>query len=254
MKNRRWLWGLAPALGLACLVLLGSSAMQAQVGTEPKAATKTRPVERATDERATPVEATKADPNAKTGAVRRTEETRSEEAPRREASRSENRREHQAGGWLGVYVAEADEKNPAAGVQISQVFPASPASRAGFRAGDVITQINEHKVTDPQSFITAIEAMPPGTKAAFNVQRNNQAVKLTATLGQNHWMVRGQDEEYGRESDGRRGQASGDDYPFEALQLEYDRRMSEQHERMERMLLELKEEVHQLREELKARK
>jgi len=42
-----------------------------------------------------------------------------------------------------------DEKNPATGVQISQVFPASPAARAGFRAGDVITQVNDHKVTDP---------------------------------------------------------------------------------------------------------
>lgn len=249
MKNRRWLWGLAPVVGLGCLILLGSSAMQAQVGTEPKAAPKTRAVERDTDERPASAEATKADPNAKAGAARRTEEP-----PRREASRDDNRRERQGGGWLGVYVAEADEKNPAAGVQISQIFPASPASRAGFHSGDVITQVNEHKVTDPQSFITAIEAMPPGTKAAFNVQRNNQAVKLTATLGQNYWMVRGQDEDYGREVEGRRGQASGDDYPFEALQLEHDRRTSEQHERMERMLFELKDEIRQLREELKTRK
>jgi hypothetical protein len=224
--------------------------MQAQVGTEqPKGSTKTRPVERA-DERAAPAEATKADPNAKTGTTRRTEETVRKAA----ASRDDEGRERQGAGWLGVYVAEADERNPAAGVQISQIFPASPASRAGFRSGDVITQVNEHKVTDPQSFITAIEAMPPGTKAAFAVQRDNQAVKLTATLGQNYWVARGQDEDYGSEFEGRRGQASGDDYPFEALQLEHDRRTSEQHERMERMLLELKEEVRQLREDLKARK
>jgi predicted metalloprotease with PDZ domain len=220
--------------------------MQAQVGTEPKATTKTRA---ATDERPAPADATKADPNTKTGTFRRTDEV-----PRRETTTRDERRERQGGGWLGVYVAEADEKNPAAGVQISQVFPASPAARAGFHAGDVITQVNEHKITDPQSFITVIETMPPGTKAAFAVQRNNQPFKLTATLGQNHWMVRGQDEDFDRDFDRGRGRSAGDDYPFEALQLEYDRRMAEQHERMEKMLLELKEEVHQLREELKAKK
>jgi hypothetical protein len=67
-------------------------------------------------------------------------------------------------------------------------------------------------------------------------------------------MVRGQDEDFDRDFDRGRGRSAGDDYPFEALELEHDRRMAEQHERMERMLLELKEEVHQLREELKAKK
>ncbi len=246
MKNRRWLWAIAPALGLACLFVLGSSAMQAQVGSESKAAPKARPVERATpatEDRAAPADA------SKTGTRRTTDEN-----VRRSAREDENH-EHQGGGWLGVYVSEPDEKNPVTGVQISQVFPASPAARAGFRAGDVITQVNDHKVTDPQSFITVIETMAPGTKAAFAVQRNDQPVKLTATLGQNYWMAHQQDQNFDRNSNGMRGRGHNEEeYPIYALELEHNRRVAEQHERMEQMLLELKEEVRQLREELKAKK
>jgi membrane-associated protease RseP (regulator of RpoE activity) len=248
MKNRRWLWAIAPALGLACLVILGSSAMQAQVGNEPKAAPKARPAERATpatEDRAAPADA------SKTGTVRRT----TDETVRKPPAREDDTREHQGGGWLGVYVSEPDEKHPATGVQISQVFPASPAARAGFSPGDVITQVNEHKVTDPQSFITVIETMLPGTKAAFAVQRNNQPVKLTATLGENYWMAHQQDQNFDRYSNGIRGRGHNEEeYPIYALELENNRRQAEQHERMEQMLLELKEEVRQLREELKAKK
>jgi membrane-associated protease RseP (regulator of RpoE activity) len=254
MKNRRWLWAIGPALGLACLFALGSSVMQAQVGTEPKATTKVRPTERAAPvERATPATEDRAAPADATrnGTPRRT----TDETVRKPAAREDEGREHQGGGWLGVYVAEPDEKHPATGVQISQVFPASPAARAGFRPGDVITQVNEIKVTDPQSFITTIEVMPPGTKAAFAVQRNNQPVKLTATLGQNYWMAHQQDQDFDRNSNGMRGRGHNEEeYPIYALELENNRRQAEQHERMEQMLLELKEEVRQLREELKAKK
>jgi len=248
MKNRRWLWAIAPALGLACLIVLGTSAMQAQVGSEPKATPKARPVERATpatEDRVVPPDA------SKTGTARRA----TDENVRKPAAREDDGHEHQGGGWLGVYVSEPDEKNPATGVQISQVFPASPAARAGFRAGDVITQVNDHKVTDPQSFVTVIEIMPPGTKVAFNVQRNDQPVKLTATLGQNYWMAHQQDQNFDRHSNGMRGRGNNEEeYPIYALELENHRRVAEQHERMEQMLLELKEEVRQLREELKAKK
>ena len=250
MKNRRWLWMLIPAMGLAALFALGSS-MQAQVGSEPKSTAKNRPAERAVapaDDQVVPAE-TKADTSRSSAARRAADDTR------RPAALDHEGQEHRGGGWLGVYVAEPDEKKPAAGAQISQIFPASPAARAGFQPGDVITQVNDHKVTDPQAFVTAIESMPPGTKAAFSVQRNDQIVKLNATLGQNHWAFRGQNDELGRDFEGMRGRSSGEEnYPFQALELEHNRRMAEQHQRIEQMIVELRDEVRQLREDLKAKK
>jgi membrane-associated protease RseP (regulator of RpoE activity) len=259
MKNRRWLIAIAPALGLVCLLILGGPAMRAQVATQPKAGDKARPAERAvpTEERAAPTDV------EKSGTVRRVpaaENARTgERDPAGHASRDREPRnaDKAGGGWLGVYVAEADEKTAAAGVQISQIFPASPAARAGFRGGDVITQINDTKVTDPDSFISVIDAMGPGTKVAFAVQRNDQPLKLTATLGENYWISRDQDFEgrdYNGGSQARGGRNQQEEYPIQALQLEHDRRNAEQHQRMEQMLVELKEEVRQLREELKARK
>jgi hypothetical protein len=257
MKSK-WLWAFAPVLGLACISILGGTAMQAQVGSEPKAAVKTRPAERAApaeeraaprEERAAPAEAVKA--ATKNGAERRA----ADETPARSpARRDRDSREQKGGGWLGVYVDDVDEANPVAGVQISKIFPASPAARAGFRSSDVITHVNDQKVTDPQSFVSVIETMSPGTKTAFAVQRGNQTVKIAATLGENYWISRGQSEDYGDDFDGARGRGNQEEYPIHALELEHHRRNSEQHERMEQMLYELKEEVRQLREELKAKK
>lgn len=244
MKNKRWWWGIAPAVGLAGFCVLGSSAMQAQVATQPKTGEKERlaPVE----ERAAPETNT-----TKSAAAKRAVDERER---RGSTSREHDSRGHQGGGWLGVYIAEPDESKAASGVQISQIFPASPAARAGFRGGDIITQVNDQKVTDAQSFMAVIEAMAPGSKATFAVQRNDQPVKLTATLGQNHWTFRGQDEEFagfdGMRSRGR----TEEEFPIYALELEHNRRMAEQHQRMEQMLMELRDEVRQLREELKARK
>src|SRR6185436_13832057 len=110
MKNRRWLWAIGPALGLACLFALGSSVMQAQVGTEPKATTKARPAERvAPVERATPATEDRVVPadTPKNAAARRT----ADDAVRKPAAHEDDSREHQGGGWLGVYVSEPDEKN-----------------------------------------------------------------------------------------------------------------------------------------------
>lgn len=245
MTNKRWLWVITPTVGLAGLVILGTSAMQAQVATQPKAVEKTRPAP--AEERAAPAES---NTNTKAAAAKRALD---ESERRGGASHERDSRGHQGGGWLGVYIAEPDESKAASGVQISQVFPASPAARAGFRGGDIITQVNDQKVTDPQSFMTAIEGMSPGTKATFAVQRNDQPVKLTAILGQNHWTFRGQDEDFAG-FEGMRNRGGMEEFPIHALELEHNRRMAEQHQRMEQMLMELKEEVRQLCEELKTRK
>jgi membrane-associated protease RseP (regulator of RpoE activity) len=252
MNSKRWFL-IAPVLGFACVIILGTSAMQAQVGTQPKNGEKAARTAPSVD-RAAPSEADRVDPTSK-AARRTTAEERSpqgRDAGGRDAL-SHNRDSQQGGGWLGVYVAEADEKNPAAGVQISQIFPASPAARAGFRGGDIITQVNDQKVADPQAFIQVIESMPPGTKATFAIQRNNQPAKLTATLGQNYWVSQEQGDFDGRYQSGGRGRQE-EEYPIHALELEHNRRMAEQHERMEQLLVELKEEVKQLRDELKNRK
>ena len=243
-------------LGLACMLGI-SITVWAQVGAEPKRGDKA--VKPAADPGA---ETEKGTVKGKTAAPasRESAAKASEDPAPRPAARDnhgtparDDRRANankQGGGWLGVYVAESQAEN---GVTISQIFPASPAARAGFRTGDVITQINDQKVADPQAFVNIIEAMPPQTKATFTVQRNNQPVQVIATLGQNYWSGRGQNRGYDTGFEGQRFQEE-EEFPMYAMELEHNRRMAEQHQRIEQMILELREEVHQLREELMQRK
>jgi len=158
--------------------------------------------------------------------------------------------------WLGVFLN--DNQDNQRGAMVMQVYPAGPAARAGLRPRDVITHVNGKEVEGSADLIAAIEEQEPGSKAELGVQRNDQDVKLTATLGsRDSFIFRGQGEDFGRgeysRGDFGRGGSSGQDDEFSnippyAMQLEHDRRMAEQHERMETQLAKLTEEVKQLRE------
>jgi len=266
MERRRWVIQVTRYAGIACLLAMAIT-VWAQVATEPKSAT-----EKSAKSAAKATQPADDVPSRTDNNTRRTapadEGARPRAADERTASNSrENEGAHQGGGWLGVYLAESQEGNAGRGnaaqgngVQITQIFPASPAARAGLQAGDVITQINTHKVSDPQSFVSVIESMPPGTKANFTVLRNNQPTQIAATLGQNHWMA-GQNQDwgqrgqgYGQGSQGQGFHQGGLEYPIYAMELENDRRNAEQHQRIEQAIEELKQEIRQLREELKQKK
>ena len=158
--------------------------------------------------------------------------------------------------WLGVFLN--DNVDDQRGAMVMQVYPAGPAARAGLWPRDVITHVNGQEVAGSADLIAVIEEQEPGSKAEFNVKRNNQELKVTATLGsRDHFIFHGRGEDFGRGEFGRgefgRGGSSGQDDEFSnipphAMQLEHDRRMAEQHERLENQMAKLTEEVRQLRE------
>ncbi|HZN35612.1 MAG TPA: PDZ domain-containing protein [Pirellulaceae bacterium] len=154
--------------------------------------------------------------------------------------------------WLGVFLQESERQQP--GAQITQVYPAGPAARAGLRPGDVIQQVNQKPVTEPAELIGLIEEMKPGAKVELAVLRGQQQVTIPAVLGnRSHFVFYG----------GGQGNRSGEGQQFDedefgnipayAMQLEHDRRMAEQHQRMEEELRKLTEEVRKLREALQPR-
>ena len=154
--------------------------------------------------------------------------------------------------WLGVFLNDNQENQR--GAMVMQVYPAGPAARAGLRPRDVITHINGQEVAGSVDLIAAIEQQEPGSKADFNVLRNDQELKLTATLGsRDNFVLRGQGGDFGRGGEFDRGGRWGQDdeysnIPPYAMQLEHDRRVAEQHERLENQMAKLTEEVRQLRE------
>lgn len=169
--------------------------------------------------------------------------------------------------WLGVYLEEAETADNVKGARITQVFPAGPASRAGLQVGDIITRINDQKIDDSSDLVMYIQGQKPQTQDQFAITRNNQEMKVPVTLGsrndsfpQNYQAgYRGGPEQgYQTGSQQRwddRGQSySHDPYsniPPYAMQLEQERRASEQHERIENEIRALRDEIAKLREELK---
>ena len=70
------------------------------------------------------------------------------------------------------------------GAMAAEVVPDSPAAKAEFKEGDVITEFNGKKITDPSQFRLTISQTAPGTKGAFKIIRDGKERTLTATLGE----------------------------------------------------------------------
>jgi hypothetical protein len=139
---------------------------------------------------------------------------------------------------------------------VVQVYPAGPAARAGLWPGDIVQKVNGQQVDDSGSLISLIEKMEPGSKAELEVLRNNQPTKLTATLASRDSFIFHGGDFRGQGGDVEQSGYEEDEFsniPPHAMQLEHDRRMAEQHQRIESELIKLQDEVRQLRELLQQR-
>lgn len=155
------------------------------------------------------------------------------------------------GAWLGVYLS--DQERDQAGALITHVYPSGPAARAGLRPGDIVLQINGEQIAGTPELIATVEALQPSDRAEFLVRRRQGEVTVPVVLGsRDSFVFYGEDDEYG----GRSGNGEDDEFsriPPYAMQLEHDRRMAEQHHRLEMELRKLQDEVRKLREALQAR-
>jgi S1-C subfamily serine protease len=83
--------------------------------------------------------------------------------------------------YLGVSTGTAS--SDAAGAQIAEVVPGSPAAEAGLRQGDVITALGEESIGSSEDLGAAIATREPGETVTLEVQRNSQSTAVKVTLG-----------------------------------------------------------------------
>jgi membrane-associated protease RseP (regulator of RpoE activity) len=91
-------------------------------------------------------------------------------------------------GRLGVVAQDmtpqlADYFGAKEGVLVSSVTEASPAARAGLRAGDVVTAVGGAAVKTATDLARAIRAIPDGQEVAITVVRNRQPLSVKIKLG-----------------------------------------------------------------------
>lgn len=90
--------------------------------------------------------------------------------------------------FLGV-TTEKPEKEGEKGARIQQISKGSAAAKAGLKAGDVITRVDEMTIDDPESLSDAIRKYKPEDKATLTLKRDGKEQKMTVTLGKAPMMT-----------------------------------------------------------------
>jgi serine protease Do len=92
-------------------------------------------------------------------------------------------------GYMGIGISDVTPDNAkffhrseAAGAVVTQVEPDTPASRAGLRVGDVITEADGQKIEDAGQLQVLIGQKHPGTRVSLQVERDGKNMTVPVTL------------------------------------------------------------------------
>ncbi|MEJ2593061.1 MAG: trypsin-like peptidase domain-containing protein [Candidatus Thiodiazotropha sp.] len=98
---------------------------------------------------------------------------------------------HVVRGWLGIQgqnvtdkLAEAFGLHGTEGILVTAVLENGPASKAGIRPGDVITDINQAHPKNSQELMQAIAGQPPGTRLQVKGWRGSETFNLEVVSGE----------------------------------------------------------------------
>lgn len=92
-------------------------------------------------------------------------------------------------GYMGIGISDVTPENARffhvennEGAVISQVEDGSPASKAGLKVGDVITELNGQKVSDASQLQIEVGQKQPGSSINLGVLRDGKTVSVPVTL------------------------------------------------------------------------
>jgi serine protease Do len=94
-------------------------------------------------------------------------------------------------GYLGISMNDVTPANAsffnlkdASGAIVAQVTPDSPASQAGLKAGDVIDELNGHKIVDGSALQVAVSEDQPGQTIQLGIIRNGTPMQVSVKVGE----------------------------------------------------------------------
>ncbi|KXU34370.1 hypothetical protein AXK11_08655 [Cephaloticoccus primus] len=70
------------------------------------------------------------------------------------------------------------------GALVTEVTTGSPADKAGFKSGDIITRVNSQPVADSRRLQLAIVRLAPGTEVTIDFMRDGEAQSVSFALGE----------------------------------------------------------------------
>jgi putative serine protease PepD len=91
---------------------------------------------------------------------------------------------HSANAVMGVTVAGTDDPlATGSGVRVQSVKAGSAAAKAGLKAGDVVTRVNDFSTTTADGLIAATRFYAAGTTVTVTYTRDGAAHTAQVTLG-----------------------------------------------------------------------
>lgn len=94
-------------------------------------------------------------------------------------------------GFLGVQIQDLSDQlsdyfkvKNGNGVLVSEVVENSPAAKAGLKAGDIITKVDDKNIENAGDLTTTIRGYEPEAKVSISIIRDRKKKKLKATLGE----------------------------------------------------------------------
>src|ERR1700746_2398398 len=80
-------------------------------------------------------------------------------------------------GWIGINVSEAAEPVEGSRAEMTQIMDGTPAAHSGIKPGDILLQVGQKRVTQPEDVLDASFFITAGDVVPITVMRGNQ--KLT---------------------------------------------------------------------------
>jgi serine protease Do len=102
--------------------------------------------------------------------------------------------------WGGTFNDQSAGLHPLLGIaggarqkpcRVRQVFPGSPAERAGVTSGDIIQKFGTDKVTNFAELAKFLSKQKPGNKIALEIERGGKTISLSIVLGGRHRPIPG---------------------------------------------------------------
>ncbi len=94
-------------------------------------------------------------------------------------------------GFLGVQIQDLSEQlsdyfkvKGGNGVLVSEVVKDSPAEKAGLKAGDIVTKVDDNDIENSGDLTMTIRGYEPESKVSISIIRDGKKKKLKATLGE----------------------------------------------------------------------
>ena len=86
-------------------------------------------------------------------------------------------------GWVGINVAPAAREVAGSRAQFTEIMPDTPAAESGAKPGDMLLQVGNTKVREPEDVIDASFFITAGDTIPIVVQRGDEQLTLTVEAG-----------------------------------------------------------------------